>query len=85
MISQCSRCTARFADQLGLVWHYRAAHEDARAELEDPMTEIKTPKSKILAGQPHRSPDSPDERPWVAALVVGALFLAAGLGALISS
>jgi hypothetical protein len=48
------------------------------------MTEIKTPKSRILAGQPHRSPDSPDGRPWVAALVIGLLFLAAGLGALVS-
>lgn len=55
------------------------------------MNEIKTTKPRILGAQQiareyrRHDPDSPDLRPWVPALVLGALFLAAGLGALVSS
>lgn len=89
--SSCSRCTARFADQLGLAWHYSAAHPSALVDMEDSMTEIKTTKPRILGAQQiareyrRHDPDSPDLRPWVPALVIGLLFLAAGLGALVAS
>lgn len=52
------------------------------------MNEIKTTKPRILGAQQiareyrRHDPDSPDLRPWVPALVLGALFLAAGFAAI---
>jgi hypothetical protein len=81
-VAHCALCGRRYLDQRGLALHHQAQHPETYDSQETTMREIPTPKPRILREQPANTYDV--ELPtWAVASLLGALFVAAGVLAVV--
>jgi dTDP-4-dehydrorhamnose reductase len=82
-VAHCAICGRRYLDQRGLALHHQAQHPETYDRTEAPVTEIPTPKPRILREQQRANTYDVELPTWAVAAMLGGLFALAGVIAVV--